>query len=261
MTDFDELRAAAQAVADAARAETMTRFRQPLAVERKADDSPVTVADREAEAAMRRVLAERYPGHGVLGEEQGAQGLEAGEFWVLDPIDGTKSYVSASPLWGTLVAHCSGGQPVLGLVDMPVLGERWIGQRGRGASCNGQPVHTRACGELGRAWVSATSPDMFNPAEWQAFDALSRRAAMRRFGGDCYAYAQLAGGHLDAVIESNLQPYDYLPLVCLVEEAGGCITDWLGRPLRVDSTGQVVASATPELHAELLAALAAAAQA
>ncbi|RYZ11101.1 MAG: inositol monophosphatase family protein, partial [Comamonadaceae bacterium] len=222
----------------------------------KADDSPVTLADRAAESAMREVLAARCPADGIFGEEHGALQLDAERVWVLDPIDGTRSFITGSPLWGTLVGLLGrNGRVALGLVDMPVLGERWIGQAGLGARRNDTPVHASGCATLSQARVVTTSPDLFSPDEWRAFDELSRRCAMRRFGGDCYGYAQLAGGTIDLVIESGLQPYDYLGPAGLIEAAGGVITDWMGRPLGLHSDGRVVAAATPALHAQALEVL------
>jgi len=264
MTDSNErnLLELACALADAAAAQSMRYFRTPLPIITKDDLSPVTLADRDAEAAMRRILAERSPGDGIFGEEHGRERLDAGRVWVLDPIDGTRSFITGSPLWGTLIGVLEGGRVRLGMVDMPVLRERWWGLSeagGRGALAlrNGQPVHASACTRIEDARIVCTSPDIFAPADWQAFDALSRRCAMRRFGGDCYGYAQLAGGTIDLVVETGLQPYDYLGPAGLIEAAGGVITDWQGQPLGLQSDGRVVAAATPELHRAALAALAA----
>jgi len=253
--ELEHLLPMAHALADAARGNTLPLFRTPLEVTAKLDDSPVTVADRAAEASMRELLNTQLPDHGILGEEHGRERMDAEYLWVLDPIDGTKSFITGSPLWGTLVALLHRGQPVLGLVDMPVLGERWLAQRGQRALCNGEPVHTSSCQQLAQAHIYTTSPDAFKPTEWAAFDALSRRCALRRFGGDCYSYAQLAGGYVDLVVEAGLQPYDYLAMVSLVQAAGGVMTDWDGQPLGVGSDGRVVAAATPALHAQALAAL------
>ena len=237
----------AHALADAAAAEALAWFRQPLEVITKADASPVTLADRAAETAMRAILAAERPLDGIFGEEHGPERLDAGQIWVLDPIDGTRSFITGSPLWGTLIALLQGGRVVLGMVDMPVLGERWLGHGGA-AQRNGQPVRVRDCTELHQARIVTTSPDIFGAADWQAFDRLSRQCAMRRFGGDCYGYAQLAGGSIDLVVETGLQPYDYLGPAGLVEAAGGVITDWQGRVLGLQSDGRVVAAATPALH-------------
>ncbi|HEY2256921.1 MAG TPA: histidinol-phosphatase [Variovorax sp.] len=250
----DDLRVA-RALADAAAAHSLRLFRTPLEVIAKADESPVTQADRAAEAAMREILGADRPADGIFGEEHGRERLDAERIWVLDPIDGTRSFITGSPLWGTLIALVRGGRVELGMVDMPVLGERWIGQAGLGAERNGQPVHASACSEVARARIVTTSPDIFDAAGWQAFERLSRRCAMRRFGGDCYGYAQLAGGTIDLVVETGLQPYDYLGPTGLIEAAGGVITDWEGQPLGIHSDGRVLAAATRDLHQQALALL------
>jgi len=183
-TPEDDLRVA-HALADAAAAHSMRLFRTPLDIIAKADESPVTRADREAEQAMRDILAAQRPADGIFGEEHGLERVEAERVWVLDPIDGTRSFITGSPLWGTLIALVRGGKVELGVVDMPVLGERWIGQPGVGAQRNGQAVRVRDCTAIADARIVTTSPDIFSPADWEAFDRLSRRCAMRRFGGDC----------------------------------------------------------------------------
>ena len=253
--DSERQCAMAHALANAARYNTLPLFRTRLDITVKTDQSPVTVADQAAEASMRRLLVAECPGHGILGEEHGRERMDADYLWVLDPIDGTKSFITGSPLWGTLVALLHHGQPILGLMDLPALGERWLAQRGQAAYCNERRVQVSTCQDLAHAFVYTTSPDAFQPAEWEAFDALSRRCALRRFGGDCYIYAQLAGGYIDLVVEAGLQPYDYLAAVSLVEAAGGVMTDWGGQPLGVASDGRVVAAATPQLHAQALDAL------
>jgi histidinol phosphatase-like enzyme (inositol monophosphatase family) len=245
----------AHALADAAAAESMRWFRTPLDVITKADESPVTLADRAAETAMREILNTLRAADGIYGEEHGLERLDAESIWVLDPIDGTRSFITGSPLWGTLIGLLEGGSITLGMIDMPVLGERWVGQAGEGATRNGQFVRASTVGEVGKARIVTTSPDIFGPADWQAFDRLSRACAMRRFGGDCYGYAQLAGGTIDLVVEAGLQPYDYLGPAGLIEAAGGVITDWTGQPLGLKSDGRVIAAATPELHRAALALL------
>ena len=250
----DDLRVA-HSLADAAAAHSLRLFRTPLEIIAKADESPVTQADRAAESAMRDILAAERPAEGIFGEEHGRERLDAERIWVLDPIDGTRSFITGSPLWGTLIALVRGGQVELGMVDMPVLGERWVGQAGVGAQRNGQPVRARDCRSVAEARIVTTSPDIFNAADWMAFDRLSRQCAMRRFGGDCYGYAQLAGGTIDLVVETGLQPYDYLGPTGLIEAAGGIVTDWEGRPLGLHSDGRVIAAATRELHRQALAVL------
>lgn len=250
----DSLLRVAHALADAAKAQSLPYFRTPLDVVTKADASPVTLADRAAEAAMREILAQERPADGIYGEEHGNERLDAASVWVLDPIDGTRSFITGSPLWGTLIAVVQGETIALGMVDMPVLGERWVGQGGV-ARRNGVPVHVRDCRALAEARIVTTSPDIFQPADWQAYDRLSRLCGMRRFGGDCYGYAQLAGGTIDLVVETGLQPYDYLGPAGLIQAAGGIVTDWDGKPLGLHSDGRVLAAATPQLHAAALAVL------
>ena len=222
-------------------------FRTRLAVDSKADRSPVTIADREIEQSLRAAIAERFPEDGIFGEEGGWQRRESSRLWVLDPIDGTKAFISGSPLFGSLIARLEGGRIREGMIDMPALRERWIGDT-RHCLFNGKPCHSSDCTDIGAAVLYTTSPDAFSPAELAAFERVSARVAFRRFGGDCYIYGQLAAGFCDLVIEAGLQPYDYLALIAVIEGAGGIVTDWEGRPLSLESDGRVIAAATPALH-------------
>jgi len=228
-------------------------FRQPLDVALKADASPVTRADREVEAALRRAIRARYPEHGLLGEEEGGC-IAEGWTWVVDPIDGTKSFICGVPLYGTLIALLQDGRPVLGVIDMPALGECWVGDPS-GAHFHDSPARTSGCTDLSKARLFATSPEQFAGADAAAWSRVTAAAALRRYGGDCYLYGMLASGHCDLVIEAGLQPYDVMALVPIVHGAGGLITDWQGQPLRADFDGRVVAAATPTLHREALALL------
>ena len=245
----------AEGLADAARPVALRHFRTPLQVDTKADASPVTVADREIEAAMRAGIAARFPDHGIFGEEQGRSAAGARHTWVIDPIDGTKSFISGMPTFGTLIALCVDEVPKLGVIDMPALGERWVAAPGKPALWNGVACRTRACPALRDAVIYTTSPDAFAPDEWALFDALSRAAGMRRFGGDCTSYGLLASGLIDAVIEAGLHPYDIMAAVPVIEAAGGVVTDWTGRALDLGSGGRVVAAGSKALHERLLARL------
>lgn len=241
-------------------ARAMAWFRQPVRIETKADASPVTEADRAAEALMRAEIAQRFPGHAVLGEEFGAEGAGDAPLWVLDPIDGTRSFITGWPLWGVLVALCEGGRPLLGAVEMPVLNERFLAVKGQGAQFTDARGHTHVCRtrtvtRLAEARLYTTSPRYFDPPDRPRIEALIDAAGIARFGGDCYSYALLAAGQVDLVVESQLAPYDYMALVPLIEEAGGVITDWAGAALGLGSDGRVVAAATEALHAEALARL------
>lgn len=258
-SDLSTFLQTAHELADMGRSLSMQWFGQPLVVDIKADDSPVTMADRGVEAALRARLAECHPDHGILGEEQGRERLDAEYVWVIDPIDGTRSFISGLPLWGTLIALMHRGQAVLGLVDVPAIGERWSAPRSGPttyAHDRRQPeprtCRTSGCTELSRARLYATSPDIFSASQLAAFDRLTSKVAMRRYGGDCYAYGLVASGHVDLVVEAGLQPYDYLAMVCVIENAGGVISDWQGQPLTMDSAGDVVVAASPELHRQAL---------
>ena len=247
-------------MADAARTISRKHFRQAVQVERKSDQSPVTIADREVESALRALVREQFPAHAILGEEFGSStGAKPGEAeftWVIDPIDGTQSFVCGLPLFGCLIALLQGRQPVLGVIEMPALGERWLGLRGAASTLNGERARSSGCQSLAEARLFTTSPDMFDPQSREGFGRVSARAALRRYGGDCYSYGLLASGHCDLVVEAGLKPYDYLALVPVIEGAGGCITDWQGKALGLESDGRVVAAASPELLRETLEALA-----
>ncbi|MFJ6326136.1 MULTISPECIES: histidinol-phosphatase [unclassified Rhizobium] len=252
MEDYSEF---AEELADLARSLALQHFRKTVKFERKEDESPVTIADKAIERAMREAIERRYPTHGVFGEETGK--TEGGkELWVLDPIDGTKSFLTGMPLFGALIALLQNGEPSVGVIEMPALGERWVGKKG-GTTLNGDPAVVSNCKVLADARVYTSSPDFFPSAEdWERYDRMSRLAAIRRFGGDCYQYALLASGFCDLVVEASLMPYDFLALVPVIENAGGRITDWDGKPLTVDSGEHVVAAASPWLHDEALKALA-----
>lgn len=242
-------------IADAVAPISLNYFRQPIDVEHKANDSPVTIADREIEMAVRQLIDHHHPDHPVLGEEHGGEAVMAGPLWVVDPIDGTKSFVAGIPLYGTLIAHVVDGQPVVGVIDMPALRERWLGVAGRPTTFNDGPCSTSGCTDLAMARVATTSIDMFAGADRERFDALSAAARYRQFGGDCYLYGLVASGGLDLVVEAMLAPHDLAALVPVVTGAGGVMTDWRGNPLTVASDGWVVAAATPELHAQAIAHL------
>ena len=248
--------ALAERMAEASGAAIRPHFRQPIPVEEKADLSPVTVADREAEQAIRSLIESECPEHGVLGEEFGSDRLDAEYVWVLDPIDGTKSFIAGIPMFGTLIALFRDGVPILGVIDQPILQERWIGATGHGTKFNGQPVASRPCADLGDAILFATCPELFTGSDLTAFGHLRPVVKHARFGIDCYAVGMLASGFVDMVIEAGLETYDYGALIAVVQGAGGVITDWDGRPLGLDSDGRVIASGDARAHAQALQLLA-----
>jgi len=230
----------------------MRYFRQPLHIENKDDDSPVTIADREIEHLLRTHIRDHFPTHGILGEEYGSEQLTSELVWAVDPIDGTKSFVTGMPTFGTLIALLHKEVPHIGVIDMPALGERWLGVQGQTTTFNGTPCKTRRGVSVSDAVLYSTSPEQFTGEDQPRYSALSKAVGLHRFGGDCYAYGLLASGLIDAVVEATLQPYDYLCLVPIIEGAGGVVTDWSGRPLHINSDGRVLAAATPELHAHML---------
>ncbi|WP_022728929.1 histidinol-phosphatase [Fodinicurvata sediminis] len=237
-------------------------FRQRLDIEVKGDDSPVTIADRAVERLLRTGIRERFPEHAILGEEFGQTGSNEAFTWVLDPIDGTRSFITGWPIWGTLVSLLHNGRPELGIIEMPALSERWIAERTRGtrfenASGATSRAVTSGTRTLAEARFYTTSLLFFEGEARQRIEGIARAAHTARFGGDCYIYGLLASGHVDLVIENRLMPYDFLATVPVVEEAGGIITDWSGRTLDAESDGRVVAAATPELHAIALKMLSA----
>ncbi len=242
----------AERLADRVRIIVTGYFRTGFEVVEKADLTPVTVADREAEAAMRAAICEAFPEHGIVGEEFGAERAEAEHVWVLDPVDGTKRFVTGNPQFGTLIALLRGGRPILGVIDMPCLEERWVGAAGRPTihrdRAGSREVRVRPCAALSAAALYATSPQMFEGPDFDAFERLRRALRMTLYGGECYAYGLLASGFVDLVVEADMAPYDYLPLVAVVEGAGGRITDWRGRPLGLQSDGRVLAAGDPGLH-------------
>lgn len=242
-------------LADSARAITRKHFRGPVAVEAKADASPVTIADRDAEAVIRTLIEKEFPSHGIVGEEFGTARDDAEYVWVIDPIDGTKAFITGKPLFGTLIAVERRGTPLLGLIDMPILDERWLGATGRPTTFNGKPAKARRCRALSDALLATTSPDLFAGAEAAAFGRVRTEASSCHYGGDCYNYALLASGFLDLVIEAGLKSYDFMALAPVITEAGGIITDWQGRSLGRSSDGRVIAAGDPSVHAAALARL------
>jgi histidinol phosphatase-like enzyme (inositol monophosphatase family) len=247
----DLLQAASEIAAEAARV-PLQHFRGGLAVEHKADESPVTAADRATEQALRAAIKARFPEHGVFGEEFGGEGLERDIVWVLDPIDGTKSFISGSPLFGLLIAVLQQGRPVAGVIAMPALGEIYAGSRVTGSRRDGVALACRQGVSLDGAFLCLNEANGLMAREPTVFGRLMQAGAFRRFTYDCYPYAQLAAGQVDAVVDFDLQPYDNLPVVPVVEGAGGVITDWQGRPLTLHSDGRVLAAGSAELHADLL---------
>ncbi|ADO43340.1 histidinol-phosphatase [Ketogulonicigenium vulgare] len=256
-----DLRRVAHLLADAARPVTLQHFRRGIAADNKGPAKgvafdPVTIADRESEMAMRAILARERPDDAILGEEFGHQPGNSGLTWVLDPIDGTRAYIAGAPTWGVLVAVSDDQGPLFGLIDQPYIGERFAGGFGR-AECVGpqgtSALQTRAARALSDAIVMTTYPEVGTPTEAAAFHTVAAQARLTRYGMDCYAYAMLAAGQIDLVIEAGLQSYDVQGPIAVIEGAGGIVTDWQGGPAW--NGGRVLAAANAEVHAEALAIL------
>jgi inositol-phosphate phosphatase/L-galactose 1-phosphate phosphatase/histidinol-phosphatase len=253
--DLDTLLTLALCLADAAGEAIRPYFRKPLAVHDKADLTPVTAADRAAEGAMRALIEARFPEHGIIGEEFGRVREDAELVWVLDPIDGTKSFISGVPLFGTLIALTLDGRSILGVIDQPILRERWVGAVGRPTTLNGAAIRCRACPTLAAATLFATTPDMFKGEDAACFARVSAAVKLTRFGADCYAYGLVATGFVDLVLEASLKPYDFCAMVPIVEGAGGVATDWRGGSLHLASDGRTLVAGDRRTHDAALALL------
>lgn len=225
-------------------------------VQVKADRSFVTKLDAQIEERLRGMIAARYPAHGILGEEDGASALDAEAVWILDPIDGTAPFVAGVPVFGTLIALAWRGVPVIGLVHLPVTNQRYVGVAGRASTLNGAPIRTRACGDLAQAILTTSNPDYLSAAERPAFEALRGRTAWRIYGGCCMSYGLMAAGRTDLAIDAGFKVYDYACFHPLLAGAGGCITDWEGRPITLQSGSRIVAAGDPARHRESLALVA-----
>ncbi|MCF8466148.1 MAG: histidinol-phosphatase [Sneathiella sp.] len=245
----------AHRLADAAGEVIRPYFRKKIDIIGKEDKSPVTIADRNAEAAMRLLIEKAYPEHGIFGEEHGKVRTDAEYVWVLDPIDGTLSFISGSPTFGCLISLTRNGVPIMGILDQAISGERWIGANGE-ATLNGTAIHTRDCSMLSEATLFAWGVELMEGDHEDNFRQLYRVIKRKRFGYDCYAYGLLALGFVDIIADCDMKPYDYCALVPIVENAGGKITDWAGQPLTLTNPGYVLATGDPELHRQAVEILA-----
>lgn len=256
---FAELLAMAHSLADATGTVILPHFRTSLGIDHKGGSlfDPVTVADVAAEQAIRAKLAAAYPDHGIIGEELGSSGADADYCWIIDPIDGTRAFIMGQPLWGTLIGLVEQGRPLLGLMDQPFTGERFFsGESQSFFRRHGEvrEIRSRACPSLSEALLGSSSPDLFVTEDDKSrFDAIASAVRLRRFGGDCYNYCLLAAGALDLVVEAGLQDFDIVPLIPIIERAGGVVTTWEGGDPR--KGGHILAAGDPRLHEKALKAL------
>ncbi len=249
---MQEFKALANRMADTAGKIVKKYFRAEFEIERKDDESPVTIADRRIEEELRELLARKRPDDGVLGEEYGHTPSKSGLTWVIDPIDGTKSFMIGRPTFGTLIALCEGDEPKLGVIDQPILKERWVGDCEK-TKMNGKQVRTRPCAHYNDASVGSTTPMMFDKLTdyGRAFELFENSHGNIVWGGDCYMYGLIASGYMDMAFEQSLKPHDFAALVPVIKGAGGHISDWRGNELTLNSVGKVIALGDPNLWPEV----------
>ena len=253
--DLDKLAGSLASFSFASRAVIKRYFRQPIAIEGKADDSPVTIADKEAEQELREAIIAAYPHHNIVGEEQGGD-ISGALDWVIDPIDGTRAFICGKPQFGTLIALCDQREPIAGLIDMAVLDERYSAVKGKGAFCNDKPISVSGITDIARARIASTAPEALDEMALINYDRLASECLTASWGGDCYNYALLAAGHIDLVVEHTLANHDIMALVPVIKEAGGIITDWQGEDVRLGHTDCLIAAASAELHQRAVAEMA-----
>ncbi len=246
-----------QHLADISEAIAQKYFRQQNGEIAKEDDSPVTKADRKIEQVIRAAIEKKFPDHGIIGEEFGDKNVEADFVWILDPIDGTSSFIIGRPIFGTLIGLTYKGKAVLGIMNQPISRERWIGIEGQNSFFQGKKISTRNCTKISDAVMCASSPFHFQNGEEKILQKISALTKYQRlggviYGGDCYSYASLACGFVDIVIDTGLKVYDYAALLPIIENAGGIVTDWRGNDLKLQSDVQLVACANKKLHQEVL---------
>jgi histidinol phosphatase-like enzyme (inositol monophosphatase family) len=251
-----DLLKAALEISGTAAAIPIRYFRREIVVEDKADETPVTIADRETEEHIRRALLERFPSHGIYGEEFGGENMDREFTWIIDPIDGTRSFICGVPLFGMLLGVLHNGIPEAGVIRMPALGESYAGCRGGGATRDGSPVACRPTTSLVEARLFINEANLMVERQPDRLARLMQVGRIRRFFNDCYPFALLASGRIDAVVDFDLKPYDFLPVVPVIEAAGGIVTDWRGEPLGLHSDGSIVAACTRELHSAVMDRLA-----
>ncbi len=243
-------------LADAAREVVAPFFQRPIDIAYKGGASPVTEADCAVEARLRGMIAEQYPGHGVIGEELANVDEDAETVWVIDPIDGTQLFIGGIPLFATLIALTRGGVPVLGVIDQPITGDRWLAAAGRPTTFNGAPVRTRPRARIADALICTSNPAYYEGAERAAFERLRNAVRWTQYGADSYGFGLIANGFIDLGVENGLGLHDFCAIVPVIEGAGGVMTDWQGRPLTLASGSRVLAAGDAAAHAQALALLA-----
>ena len=242
----------ANLLADSASQTSMKYFRKKLEVDNKDDESPVTIADKETEKIIRDEIRKNFPNHGILGEEYENENLESEFIWVIDPIDGTRSYIAGHKDFGNLISLLHNNQPIIGIINCPAHNERWLGIKDVKTTCNGKNVLTSGIKKIENAYLFTSGVYFYEPFFRKGFETLKGKTKYFRLGGDCYMYGMLSSGLIDIVIEDTLKAHDYMALINVVEGAGGKISDKYGKPITLQSDGSLIASSSPQLHNEII---------
>ncbi len=242
----------ANLLADSASQTSMKYFRKKLEVDNKDDESPVTIADKETEKIIRDEIRKNFPNHGILGEEYENENLDSEFIWVIDPIDGTRSYIAGHKDFGNLISLLHNNQPIIGIINCPAHNERWLGIKNVKTTCNGKSVLTSGIKKIENAYLFTSGVYFYEPFFRKGFETLKEKTKYFRLGGDCYMYGMLSSGLIDIVIEDTLKAHDYMALINVVEGAGGKISDKYGKPITLQSDGSLIASSSSELHSEII---------
>ncbi len=251
-SNINEFVSFANLLADLASKKSMQYFRKKLDVENKDDKSPVTIADKETEEVIRDKIRKSFPDHGILGEEYENENLESEFIWVIDPIDGTRSYIAGHKDFGNLISLLHNNQPIIGIINCPAHNERWVGIKNTKSTCNGKEVETSDINKIENAYLFTSGVYFYEPIFRKGFEILKEKSKYFRLGGDCYMYGMLSSGLIDIVIEDTLKVHDYMALINVVEGAGGKITDKYGKPISLHSDGSLIATSSTALHNEII---------
>lgn len=251
--NLDELVSFAKYLSDESAKVIKQYFRKPIDISNKEDQSPVTIADKNTELLIRNLISSKYPNHGILGEEFEDKDKESEYLWVIDPIDGTRSFIAGHKDFGTLIALLHNKKPIIGIINCPIHDERWLGVNGKQTTMNGKNIKTSDTINLDQSYLCSTGLYMFKNDNFKkGFEKIIDKTKYHRYGGDCYNYGLLASGFIDIVIENMLKTHDYMALIPIIEGAGGKITDRYGKSINLDSDGSVVVSANEKLHKKII---------
>jgi histidinol phosphatase-like enzyme (inositol monophosphatase family) len=249
---LNQLSSFANQIADKSGEVVRRYYRNLNDVEAKEDSSPVTIADREAEKTLRKMINQKYPEHGIQGEEFGIENEGAEYKWIIDPIDGTLSFMIGRPIFGTLIGLLKNNEPILGVIDQPINNERWVGASNSKTKFNDKTVEFSNCQYLKDATLCTTAPNYYTPKKLAIFNEIASKAKYNIYGGDCYNYGLAASGNVDVVLDSGLKQHDFLPIIPIIKGSGGIISDWNGNDLDINSNGDIIICSNKNLHDEIL---------